>query len=210
MGEGIENIFKDLGVDHIIEGGQTMNPSTEDIIKAIELINAENIFVLPNNKNIIMAANQVVDLVEDKNVVVIPTTSIPQGITCVTMFNPDADVEENEEVMKECIDTVKTGSITYAVRDTEMDGLKIKEGNILGLVEGKIKEVGEEVYSTTEKVLEAMIDEDSELITIFYGSDVEKEKAEAFAESLEEKYEDLDIQCYSGKQPLYYFILSVE
>ena len=157
-----------------------------------------------------MAANQVVDLVEDKNVVVIPTTSIPQGITCVTMFNPDADVEENEEVMKECIDTVKTGSITYAVRDTEMDGLKIKEGNILGLVEGKIKEVGEEVYSTTEKVLEAMIDEDSELITIFYGSDVEKEKAEAFTESLEEKYEDLDIQCYSGKQPLYYFILSVE
>ncbi|GAA0683432.1 MULTISPECIES: DAK2 domain-containing protein [Clostridium] len=210
MGEGIENIFKDLGVDHIIEGGQTMNPSTEDIIKAVELINAENIFVLPNNKNIIMAANQVVDLVENKNVVVIPTTSIPQGITCVTMFNPEADVEENEEVMKECIETVKTGSITYAVRDTEMDGLKIKEGNILGLVEGKIKEVGEEVYSTTEKILEAMVDEDSELVTIFYGSDVEKEKAEEFAEKLEEKYEDLDIQCYSGKQPLYYFILSVE
>ena len=210
MGEGIENIFKDLGVDHIIEGGQTMNPSTEDIIKAVELINAENIFVLPNNKNIIMAANQVVDLVENKNVVVIPTTSIPQGITCVTMFNPEADVEENEEVMKECIETVKTGSITYAVRDTEMDGLKIKEGNILGLVEGKIKEVGEEVYSTTEKILEAMVDEDSELVTIFYGSDVEKEKAEEFAEKHEEKYEDLDIQCYSGKQPLYYFILSVE
>ena len=210
MGEGIENIFKDLGVDHIIEGGQTMNPSTEDIIKAVELINAENIFVLPNNKNIIMAANQVVDLVENKNVVVIPTTSIPQGITCVTMFNPEADVEENEEVMKECIETVKTGSITYAVRDTEMDGLKIKEGNILGLVEGKIKEVGEEVYSTTEKILEAMVDEDSELVTIFYGSDVEKEKAEEFAEKLEEKYEYLDIQCYSGKQPLYYFILSVE
>lgn len=210
MGEGIENIFKDLGVDHIIEGGQTMNPSTEDIIKAIELINAENIFVLPNNKNIIMAANQVVDLVEDKNVVVIPTTSIPQGITCVTMFNPDADVEENEEVMKECIDTVKTGSITYAVRDTEMDGIEIKEGNMLGLIEGKIKKVGSSYCDVAEEVLSEMIDEESELITILYGADVTEAEAEKFAEKIEEKYEDLDVQCYRGAQPLYYFLMSVE
>lgn len=210
MGEGIESIFRDLGVDYIIEGGQTMNPSTEDIMKAVDLINAENIFVLPNNKNIIMAANQVVDLAEDKNVIVIPTTTIPQGITCITMFNPDGALEENVESMKDSINAVKTGTITYAVRDTEMDGLQIKEGNILGLVEGKIKEVGEDIYVTSEKVLEAMIDEDSELITVFYGNDLEEKAVENFVSELEDKYPDLDIQCYYGKQPLYYFIMSVE
>lgn len=210
MGEGIESIFRDLGVDYIIEGGQTMNPSTEDIMKAVDLINAENIFVLPNNKNIIMAANQVVDLAEDKNVIVIPTTTIPQGITCITMFNPDGALEENVESMKDSINSVKTGTITYAVRDTEMDGLQIKEGNILGLVEGKIKEVGEDIYVTSEKVLEAMIDEDSELITVFYGNDLEEKAVENFVSELEDKYPDLDIQCYDGKQPLYYFIMSVE
>ena len=209
MGEGIENIFKDLGVDYIIPGGQTMNPSTEEIVKSIEKVNAENIFILPNNKNIIMSATQAAELSE-KNVIVIPTKSIPQGITCVTMFNPDGDVEENLEVMKESIKSVISASITYAVRDTEMDGIEIKEGNILGLVEGKIKEVGSELYDVSEKLLEKIVDEDKSLITLFYGSDCKKEEVEKFALKLEGIYEDIDIQFYEGKQPLYYFIISVE
>lgn len=209
MGEGIENIFKDLGVDYIIPGGQTMNPSTEEIVKSIEKVNAENIFILPNNKNIIMSSTQAAELSE-KNVIVIPTKSIPQGITCVTMFNPDGDVEENLEVMKESIESVISASITYAVRDTEMDGIEIKEGNILGLVEGKIKEVGSELYDVSEKLLEKIVDEDKSLITLFYGSDCKKEEVEKFALKLEGIYEDIDIQFYEGKQPLYYFIISVE
>ena len=209
MGDGITNIFKDLGVDYVIEGGQTMNPSTQDIMECIANLNAENIFVLPNNKNIIMSANQAAEI-SDKNVIVIPTTSIPQGITCVTMFNPENEVAENEEALKEAMEMVKTGSVTYAVRDTEMDGIEIKEGNMLGLVEGKIKKVGESHCKVAEEVLEEMIDEDSELITIFYGSDISEEEAESFTEKLEEKYPDLDVQCYEGAQPLYYFLLSVE
>lgn len=209
MGDGITNIFKDLGVDYVIEGGQTMNPSTQDIMECIANLNAENIFVLPNNKNIIMSANQAAEI-SDKNVIVIPTTSIPQGITCVTMFNPENEVTENEEALKEAMEMVKTGSVTYAVRDTEMDGIEIKEGNMLGLVEGKIKKVGESHCEVAEEVLEEMIDEDSELITIFYGSDISEEEAESFTEKLEEKYPDLDVQCYEGAQPLYYFLLSVE
>ncbi|MBU3195564.1 DAK2 domain-containing protein [Clostridium algidicarnis] len=209
MGEGIEHIFKDLGVDYIIPGGQTMNPSTEEIVKSIEKVNAENIFILPNNKNIIMSATQAAELSE-KNVVVIPTKSIPQGITCVTMFNPDGDVEENLEVMKESIESVISASITYAVRDTEMDGIEIKEGNILGLVEGKIKEVGSEIYAVSEKLLEKIVDEDKSLITLFYGADCTKEEVEKFALKLEGIYENIDIQFYEGKQPLYYFIISVE
>ncbi|MBS5949611.1 MAG: DAK2 domain-containing protein [Clostridium sp.] len=209
MGDGITNIFKDLGVDYVIEGGQTMNPSTQDIMECIANLNAENIFVLPNNKNIIMSANQAAEI-SDKNVIVIPTTSIPQGITCVTMFNPENEVAENEEALKEAMEMVKTGSVTYAVRDTEMDGIEIKEGNMLGLVEGKIKKVGESHCKVAEEVLEEMIDEDSELITIFYGSDISEEEAESFTEKLEEKYPDLDVQCYEGAQPLYYFLLAVE
>lgn len=209
MGDGITNIFKDLGVDYVIEGGQTMNPSTQDIMECISNLNAENIFVLPNNKNIIMSANQAAEI-SDKNVIVIPTTSIPQGITCVTMFNPENEVTENEEALKEAMEMVKTGSVTYAVRDTEMDGIEIKKGNKLGLVEGKIKKVGESHCEVAEEVLEEMIDEDSELITIFYGSDISEEEAESFTEKLEEKYPDLDVQCYEGAQPLYYFLLSVE
>lgn len=209
MGDGITNIFKDLGVDYVIEGGQTMNPSTQDIMECIANLNAENIFVLPNNKNIIMSANQAAEI-SDKNVIVIPTTSIPQGITCVTMFNPENEVAENEEALKEAMEMVKTGSVTYAVRDTEMDGIEIKEGNMLGLVEGKIKKVGENHCKVAEEVLEEIIDEDSELITIFYGSDISEEEAESFTEKLEEKYPDLDVQCYEGAQPLYYFLLAVE
>lgn len=209
MGEGISEIFKDLGVENVIEGGQTMNPSTQDILECINSLNAEHIFVLPNNKNIIMSANQAAEI-SDKDIRVIPTTTIPQGITCVTMFNPEEEVEANLEILNEAMNSVKTGSITYAVRDTEMDGIEIKEGNILGLIEGKIKKVGTSYCDVAEEVLEEIVDEDSELITIFYGQDLTEEEAEAFAEKIEEKYEDLDVQCYRGAQPLYYFLMSVE
>ncbi|EOU1681621.1 DAK2 domain-containing protein [Clostridium perfringens] len=209
MGEGMKNIFKDLGVDYVIEGGQTMNPSTQDMLEAIEKLNADHIFILPNNKNIIMAANQAAEI-SDKDIRVIPTKTIPQGITCITMFNPEADVEENTEELKEAMEMVKTTSVTYAVRDTEVDGKEIKEGNILGLVEGKIKEVGEDPYKVAEDLIDSSVDEDSELITIFYGKDCEEEKVDALIEKLEGKYEDLDVQCYKGEQPLYYFIMSVE
>lgn len=209
MGEGITNIFKDLGVDYVIEGGQTMNPSTQDILDCIEKVNAENIFILPNNKNIIMAATQAQEISE-KNVIVIPTTTIPQGITCVSMFNRDAEPEENEEELKELMQSVKTGSVTYAVRDTEIDGISIEEGNMLGLVEGKIKEVGEDKFDVASRVIEDMICDDSELITVFYGKDVSENEANDFIAKLEEKYEDCDIQLYKGDQPLYYFLMSVE
>lgn len=198
MGEGMKNIFKDLGVDYVIEGGQTMNPSTQDMLEAIEKLNAEHIFILPNNKNIIMAANQAAEI-SDKDIRVIPTKTIPQGITCITMFNPEADVEENTEELKEAMEMVKTTSVTYAVRDTEVDGKEIKEGNILGLVEGKIKEVGEDPYKVAEDLIDSLVDEDSELITIFYGKDCEEEKVDALIEKLEGKYEDLDVQCYKGE-----------
>ncbi len=209
MGDGITNIFKDLGVDYVIEGGQTMNPSTQDIVECISKLNAEHIFVLPNNKNIIMSANQAAEISEE-DVRVIPTTSIPQGITCVTMFNSEAEVDENEEALKDTIGMVKTGSVTYAVRDTEMDGIEIKEGDMLGLIEGKIKKVGSSYCDVAEEVLADMIDDESELITILYGSDVSEEEANEFANKIEEKYEDLDVQCYKGAQPLYYFLMSVE
>ncbi|MGG5462353.1 DAK2 domain-containing protein [Clostridium sp. B9] len=209
MGEGMKNIFKDLGVDYVIEGGQTMNPSTQDMLAAIDKLNAEHIFILPNNKNIIMAANQAAEI-SDKDIRVIPTKTIPQGITCITMFNPEAEVEENVDELNEAMEMVKTTSVTYAVRDTEIDGKEIKEGNILGLVEGKIKEVGEDPYKVAEDLIGSLVDEDSELITIFYGKDCDEEKVDALVEMLEEKYDDLDVQCYNGEQPLYYFIMSVE
>lgn len=209
MGEGISNIFKDLGVDYVIEGGQTMNPSTQDILECIGKLNAEHIFILPNNKNIIMSANQAAEISE-KDVRVIPTKTIPQGITCITMFNHEGDVDSNEETLKESIDMVKTGSVTYAVRDTEIDGIDIKEGNMLGLVEGKIKRVGENYCAVAEEILEELIDDDNELITIFYGKDADESQVEEFVSKIEEKYEDFDVQSYSGEQPLYYFIMSVE
>lgn len=209
MGDGISNIFKDLGIDCVIEGGQTMNPSTQDILDAVEKINAEHIFIMPNNKNIIMAANQAAEI-SSKNILVVPTTTIPQGIACATMFNYDSEVEENFTNLKDTIEVVKTGSVTYAVRDTEIDGIDIKQGNMLGLVEGKIKEVGEDKKVVAGKVLEDMIDDESELITVYYGEDVSDEDANEFEVELKEKYEDLDIQFYKGNQPLYYFLISVE
>ena len=209
MGEGITHVLKDLGVDYVIEGGQTMNPSTQDMMECISKLNADHIFILPNNKNIIMAATQAAEI-SDKDVRVIPTKSIPQGITCITMFNADHEVDENEKALMEALELVKTGSVTYAVRDTEMDGIEIKEGNMLGLIEGKINKVGEDYFKVAEEVLESMIDEDSELITIFYGKDVDESKIEEFTEKLEEKYEECDVQFYKGNQPLYYFIMAVE
>lgn len=209
MGEGITHVLKDLGVDYVIEGGQTMNPSTQDMMECISKLNADHIFILPNNKNIIMAATQAAEI-SDKDVRVIPTKSIPQGITCITMFNAEHEVDENEAALMEALELVKTGSVTYAVRDTEMDGIEIKEGNMLGLIEGKINKVGEDYFEVAEEVLESMIDEDSELITIFYGKDVDESKIEEFTEKLEEKYEDCDVQFYKGDQPLYYFIIAVE
>ncbi|MCY6372369.1 DAK2 domain-containing protein [Clostridium ganghwense] len=209
MGNGLKNIFSDLGVNSVIEGGQTMNPSTQDIMECINNINAENIFVLPNNKNIIMAAEQAAELSE-KNVIVIPTKTIPQGITAVTVFNPESTVDENIETMNSAIQNVNTASVTYAVRDTEMDGKAIKEGNILGLIEGKISEIGKDIYEICDDIISNMVTEESELITIFYGKDCDEEKVEEFSTKLEEKYPDIDVQCYSGEQPLYYFIVSVE
>lgn len=209
IGDGISNIFKDLGIDYVIEGGQTMNPSTQDILDAVNNINAEHIFIMPNNKNIIMAASQAAEI-SDKNIFVVPTTTIPQGIACATVFNFDLEAEENFENLSNIISEVKTGSVTYAVRDTEVDGIDIKEGNMLGLVEGKIKEVGEDKKSVAGKVLDDMIDDECELITVYYGEEVSDEEANEFELELQNKYEDLDIQFYKGNQPLYYFLISVE
>lgn len=209
MGEGIKNIFEDLGVDYVIEGGQTMNPSTHDILDKINLLDADNIIVLPNNGNIIMAATQAAEL-SDKNIIVVPTKTIPQGITAMTLFNEDSAPEDNLESMEEGIANVKTGQVTYAVRDTEIDGKEIKEGNILGLVGKSIVDVDDDIYKVCEVLLDSMTDEDSELITVFYGEDVEEDKVEEFKKEMENKYKDIDVHFYQGKQPLYYFIISVE
>lgn len=209
-GKGIVNIFKDLGADEVIEGGQTMNPSTEDIVNSIKKVNAHTVFVLPNNKNIIMAANQAVELIEDKKVIVIPTKNIPQGITAVTMFNHDGTVEENEETMLSVIEGVTAGYVTYAVKDTEDNGRPIKEGDILGVLEGEISEIGKDVYAVCKELIDNMVTEDSELITLFYGEDCDEEKVNSLVEELEEVYPNMDVQCFNGEQPLHYFITSVE
>jgi DAK2 domain fusion protein YloV len=209
MGEGIKNIFEDFGVDYVIEGGQTMNPSTQDILNCIEKLNAENIFILPNNKNIIMAANQAAELSE-KNIIVVPTKTIPQGIACITIFDSEAALEDNQTAMNDAIEKVTTGQVTYAVRDTEMDGKAINEGDILGLLEGKINVVGNDIYEVCETVLANMCDENNELITILYGAETDEAKVSELVSKLEEKYPDKDIQSYNGMQPLYYFIVSVE
>ena len=209
-GKGIVNIFKDLGADEVIEGGQTMNPSTEDIVNSIKKVNAHTVFVLPNNKNIIMAANQAVELIEDKKVIVIPTKNIPQGITAVTMFTHDGTVEENEETMLSVIEGVTAGYVTYAVKDTEDNGRPIKEGDILGVLEGEISEIGKDVYVVCKELIDNMVTEDSELITLFYGEDCDEEKVNSLVEELEEVYPNMDVQCFNGEQPLHYFITSVE
>lgn len=210
IGQGMNDIFRELGVDYLIEGGQTMNPSTEDMLNAIEQVNAETVFILPNNKNIILAATQAQSLVEDKNVVIIPTTTVPQGISAIIGFDPEADAKENEESMKDIIECVKTGEVTYAVRDTSINGITIKVDDIMGIDDDGIKKVGQDVSKVTLELLEEMVDEDSELISIYYGEDTTKEQAEALLEKVEETYSDCDVQLEYGGQPIYYFLLSVE
>ncbi len=208
-GKGISEIFKSLGVDEIIEGGQTMNPSTDDIIDAVNKINADAIFVFPNNKNIIMAANQAKEI-SDKNIVVIPTKTIPQCVSAMLKFSPSKTSEQNEALMNKVIADVKTGQITYAVRDTQIDELTIKEGDILGLFEGKISRTGKQPSEVLKSLIEDMCDDDSEFLTVYYGEDVSEDEANELCESLEEEYPDLEISFKNGSQPLYYYIISVE
>ena len=209
MGEGLAKIFKDFGVDYIIEGGQTMNPSTEDFMKAIDSINAKNIFIFPNNSNIIMAANQAKEL-SDKNIIVIPTKNTPQGFTALVNFNADVSVEENEQALMESLTMVKSGQVTFAVRDTVMNDVEVKEGNIIGIAESKLMDAGDSVDEITTSLVEKLVDEDSAIITLFYGEDVTEEDANNLRDELEEKFEDLDIELYYGGQPLYYYLISVE
>lgn len=209
MGEGLASIFKDFGVDHVIEGGQTMNPSTEDFMKAIDKIHAKNIFILPNNSNIIMAANQAKEL-SDKNIIVIPTKNIPQAVSALVGFNPEATAEENEANMVEALSYVKSGQVTFAVRDTVMNGIEIREGNIIGIAEKEMIAAGDEVDEVAKKLVEKLVDEDSAIITLFYGEDVTEEQAEELRGELEEKFEDIDVELYYGGQPLYYYLISVE
>lgn len=211
IGDGINAIFKDLGVDRIIEGGQTMNPSTEDILEAIESLPAKTIYVLPNNKNIVMAANQARDLTEEKEIVVVPTKTIPQGISAIINFVPELSGEENLANMTEEIENVKTGQVTYAVRDTEIDDKVIKENDIMGIGDKSILAVGEKIFETTiEMVEEMMKDSDCELISIYYGSDVDEEEAESLQATIEEKFPDCDVELQYGGQPIYYYVISAE
>ena len=211
VGKGINEIFKSLGVDYIIEGGQTMNPSTEDMLNAIDKVNADNIFILPNNKNIVMAANQARDLTEDKKIIVIPTKTIPQGITAVINFMADIAPDENEEQMGSEMGNVKTGQVTYAVRDTEIDDKKIAQGDYMGIGDTGILSVGKEMKDVTLEMIAEMVEEDSdELISIYYGEDISEEDATALSEEIEEKYPDLDVELQYGGQPIYYYIVSVE
>lgn len=210
IGEGMNNIFRELGVDYIIEGGQTMNPSTEDMLTAIDHVNANHIFILPNNKNIIMAANQAQSLTKNKDIIVIPTKTVPQGITAVINYMPEADVDTNEETMKEEILNVKTGQVTYAVRDTHIDDKEIHEGDIMGIGDAGILAVGQSVSETTKEMLAQMADEDTELISLYYGEDIREADAEMLAEEIGELYPDADVDMHSGGQPIYYYVISVE
>ena len=210
IGDGMNEIFRELGVDYIIEGGQTMNPSTDDMLTAIDNVNADHIFILPNNKNIILAANQARSLTKDKDILVIPTKTVPQGITAVINFMPEADVDTNLEAMEEGIKNVKTGQVTYAVRDTKIDDKVIHEGDIMGIGDQGILSVGQSVEETTKEMLGRMVDEDAELISIYYGQDVLAEDAERLAEAVGEQYPDADVDLHSGGQPIYYYVVSVE
>lgn len=210
IGEGMNSIFRELGVDYIIEGGQTMNPSTEDMLTAIDHVNADHIFILPNNKNIVLAANQARSLVKDKDVIVIPTKTVPQGITAVIGYMPDADVDTNEEAMLEEITNVKTGQVTYAVRDTHIDDKEIHEGDIMGIGDAGILSVGQSVEATAKEMLAKMTDEDSEMISLYYGEDIREEDAQRFGQEIAELYPDVDVDVHSGGQPIYYYVISVE
>lgn len=210
IGKGVNDIFKELGVDYIIEGGQTMNPSTEDMLNAIHNVNADNIFILPNNKNIILAAEQAKELVEDKNIIVLPTKTIPQGITAMIGYSPEESVKSNETTMLDSIGLVKTGQITYAVRDTSFDGKEIHVDDIMGISDEGIQAVGSDIEAVVFDLLDTMVEDDTEIICIYYGEDVTEEQATQLTEKLEEKYPDCDIELQYGGQPIYYYVLSVE
>ena len=210
VGEGLDEIFKGLNVDHIISGGQTMNPSTEDILNAIDKINADNIYVLPNNKNIILAAQQAESLVEDKNIIVIPSKTIPQGISAMIGFIPDNSPEDNKEAMIDSMSYVKTGEVTYAVRDTVIDDKEIKEGNIMGIGDEGILAVGEEIDDTTINMIKEMQDEESEIVSLYYGAEVTEEAANKLADKIAEALPEIEVEVYPGGQPIYYYIASVE
>ena len=210
VGEGLDEIFKGLNVDYIISGGQTMNPSTEDILNAVEEVNAENIFVLPNNKNIILAANQAESLVEDKNLIVIPSKTIPQGISAMIGFVDDCSPEENKEAMIDSMSYVKTGEVTYAVRDTVIDDKEIREGNIMGIGDEGMLAVGDDIVATTVDMIKEMQDEDSEIVSVYFGEGITKEDADVLASKITEELPDLEVEVYPGGQPVYYYIVSVE
>ena len=210
IGEGMNEVFRGLGVDYLIEGGQTMNPSTEDMLNAIEHVNAKTVFILPNNKNIIMAANQAVDLVEDKQIIVIPTKTIPQGITALVNYIPDHSAEENKEQMMAEIENVKTGQVTYAVRDTEIDGKTIKQNDFMGIGDKSILSVGTDLRDTTLEMVDAMVDEDSAIVSIYFGSDSDEDSANELSAAIEEKYPDVEVEVNDGGQPIYYYVISVE
>ncbi len=210
IGSGVNEIFTGLGVDCIIEGGQTMNPSTEDMLNAIAKINADNIFILPNNKNIILAAEQAMRMTKDKNIIVLPSKNVPQGIAAMIGFMPESDIDVNTESMTEEMARVKTGQVTYAVRDTSLNGVEIKQGNIMGIGDAGILSVGEEIEDTAYAMIEELLDEDSELISIYYGEEMEEEAATALADRIMEAYQDVDVEVHLGGQPVYYYVVSVE
>ncbi len=210
IGEGINEIFKGLGVDYIISGGQTMNPSTEDMLNAIEEVNADNIFILPNNKNIILAANQAASLIEEKNIFVIPTKTVPQGITALINFMPDSSAEENAARMTEELSSVKTGQVTYAVRDTLIDDKSIKQGDYMGMGDSSILSVGQDMDAVLRDLIAQLVDEDSAIISIYYGEEIEEAAAEQLGAELEETYPDCEVEVHFGGQPIYYYVISVE
>lgn len=209
-GDGMAEIFEGLGVDYVISGGQTMNPSTEDMLDAIAKVNAEHIFILPNNKNIIMAANQAAELTEDKEIFVVPTKTIPQGITSVINYAADVTPADNLEAMKQQMETVKTGEVTYAIRDTTLDGKEIRKDDFMGIGDHGLLAVSTELSKTTCEMIDAMVDDDVELISIYYGADVSKEDAEALRETVEARYSSCDVELQYGGQPVYYYIISAE
>ena len=210
IGEGINEIFRGLGVDYLIEGGQTMNPSTEDMLNAIDAVNADTIFIMPNNKNIILAADQAKAMTEDKNIVVIPSKTIPQGISAIISYLPDKTADENEAAMREAMKNIRTGSVTYAVRDTKIDGKEIRMGDYMGLDDHTIQSVGTDLFETSVGLIESMIDEDSELISIYYGEEADEASAQAIADAIMEKFDSVDVEIHNGGQPIYYYIASVE
>ncbi|MBO4807952.1 MAG: DAK2 domain-containing protein [Lachnospiraceae bacterium] len=210
VGEGMSEIFSGLGADFIIEGGQTMNPSTEDMLNAIDKVNADTIFILPNNKNIILAANQAASLTDGKNVVVIPTKTVPQGITSIINFVPDASVDDNVAAMNEAIALVRTGQVTYAVRDTVIDDKEIKQGDYMGIGDAGILSVGEDLKNVTLSMIDEMVDDEISLVSIYYGSDVSEEEANAISEEVLSKHSDIDVEVQSGGQPIYYYVVSAE